>query len=311
MWRSGALGFGALLVVIAADGLGLAASAAKPDNGPTAQEQYVLTLVNRARSDPGAEAKRLGIDLNEGLAAGTIKNTPKQPLAFNPRLAEAARRHSQWMIQNSKFAHEGEGGSTPTQRIKAAGYTLKAPYGTGENIGFSGQSDELTSARAAADELYQGLFIDADIPHRGHRVTMLGPDYRETGLGLRSGMFKSDGTNFHSWLFTQDFAYTTDEAFLTGVVFSDSVKADGLYTPGEGRGGVVITATRQGSSAKATTITWDSGGYTLQLAPGVYHITADAGKAGTLEGGSVTVRKQNVEIDFKVPADADEAKHPK
>ena len=42
---------------------------------PTAYEQYFLELVNRARANPGGEAARLGIDLNQGLAAGTISAT--------------------------------------------------------------------------------------------------------------------------------------------------------------------------------------------------------------------------------------------
>ena len=52
---------------------------------PTAFEQYFLELVNRARLDPAAEAARLGIGLNDGLAAGTITTAAKAPLAFNPR----------------------------------------------------------------------------------------------------------------------------------------------------------------------------------------------------------------------------------
>ncbi len=39
---------------------------------PTAHEQYFLELVNRARANPGAEAARLGLGLNDGLAAGAI-----------------------------------------------------------------------------------------------------------------------------------------------------------------------------------------------------------------------------------------------
>jgi hypothetical protein len=61
---------------------------------PTAYEQYILELINRARANPGAEAARLGIDLNQGLAAGTISTAAKQPLAFNPLLIDAARGHS-------------------------------------------------------------------------------------------------------------------------------------------------------------------------------------------------------------------------
>ena len=65
---------------------------------PTAEEQYLLELVNRARQNPTAEAQLYGISLNEGLSPGTISETPKPPLAFNLNLIDAAREHSQWML---------------------------------------------------------------------------------------------------------------------------------------------------------------------------------------------------------------------
>ena len=42
---------------------------------PSNYEQYLVELINRGRANPAAEASRYGIDLNEGLAAGT----PSEP----------------------------------------------------------------------------------------------------------------------------------------------------------------------------------------------------------------------------------------
>src|SRR5262245_55336620 len=50
---------------------------------PTPAEQLMLEVINRARANPTAEAARYSIDLNEGLAPGTISAAPKRPLAFN------------------------------------------------------------------------------------------------------------------------------------------------------------------------------------------------------------------------------------
>src|SRR5690348_8717241 len=72
---------------------------------PTAHEQYLVELINRGRANPTAEATRYGTDLNEGLNPGRISATPKQPLAINPLLTDAARKHSQWMIDNDIFSH--------------------------------------------------------------------------------------------------------------------------------------------------------------------------------------------------------------
>jgi hypothetical protein len=81
------------------------------------QEQLVLELTNRARLDPAAEAERLGIALNEGLAPGTITATAKQPLAMNDALVAAARGHSQAMIDQDFFAHVNPNtGKGPQQR---------------------------------------------------------------------------------------------------------------------------------------------------------------------------------------------------
>src|SRR4051812_35771389 len=70
---------------------------------PTDYEQYMLELLNRARANPAVEAARYGIDLNEGLSAGTISTVAKQPLAMNAYVVDAARGHSQWMIDNDVF----------------------------------------------------------------------------------------------------------------------------------------------------------------------------------------------------------------
>src|SRR3954470_25001788 len=101
---------------------------------PTAYEQYFLELVNHARADPAAEAARLGIGLNDGLSAGTISTAPKQPLALNPLLIDAAEAHSAWMLATDTFSHTGVNGSSPEDRMTAAGYAFSGSWTWGENI---------------------------------------------------------------------------------------------------------------------------------------------------------------------------------
>src|SRR5512146_3156523 len=91
---------------------------------PTANEQLMVELINRARANPAAEASRLGIDLNEGLTAGTISTSPKQPLAINPYLTDGARKHSQWMLATDTFSHTGANGTDPGDRMTNAGYVF-------------------------------------------------------------------------------------------------------------------------------------------------------------------------------------------
>ncbi len=278
--------------------------AAEGDSGradPTAQEQYFLYLINRARANPLAEARRLGINLNEGLSPGTISDAPRQPLVFHPKLTQAARRHTQWMLTQNTLSHEGAGDSTPEQRMRSAGYTFTPPCGSGENLGFVGQTGDYAPAAEAIDDLYRGLFLDADVADRGHRVNLLRAEFRETGVGVQKGTFRSQGTDFNSWLVTQDFAYNLGNPCLTGVVYSDIVKADGFYTPGEGLGGVTITAQVTGGSAKFSAATGASGGYVLQLPPGAYRVmAAGGGLPKMMDGGTVAIGKDNVGVDFRL-----------
>ena len=88
----------------------------------TAQEQYLLELVNRARLDPVGEATRLGISLNDGLPSGTISSDSKQPLASNQYVATAAQNHSQWMLDTDTFSHTGSGGSNAGRRQRLLRY---------------------------------------------------------------------------------------------------------------------------------------------------------------------------------------------
>ena len=103
----------------------------------TAAEQYLLELINRARLDPVAEAARLGVDLNQGLAAGTIRGQAQQVLAHDSRLETSAQDHSAWMLAADVFSHTGAGGSSATQRMQEAGYCFGASAGEARCLPFS------------------------------------------------------------------------------------------------------------------------------------------------------------------------------
>src|SRR5262245_35764838 len=143
----------------------------------TAHEQLLLELVNRARLDPAGEAARYGIDLNQGLAAGTISAAPKQVLAPNANLAAAAQNHSQWMLNNDVFDHTGAGGSDPGDRMRGAGYSFSGTWRWGENISWRGTTGALNLTANIASH-HEGLFESA-----GHRQNILG-DFREIGVGV-------------------------------------------------------------------------------------------------------------------------------
>lgn len=264
---------------------------------PTAYEQYMLELVNRARLDPAAEAARQGIALNEGLADGTISTTAKQPLAGNFNLNDAARTHAYWLIANSLFQHAGNGGSTPQARMTSAGYNFTGVSGSSENLGLT-LGSSLGDLTSRIETLFKNLFVDSSVTGRGHRTNLLNGTHEEMGSGIGSGSsYTYSGRTWYAILAAQDFAYSSGNAFLTGVAFNDNIRADNFYTPGEAMPTVTVKATATDGTIYTTT-TNDAGGYSLRLPAGIYNITGSwQNKVVNYE--NVVVGSDNVKRDFK------------
>jgi len=265
--------------------------------GPTANEQYLIELINRARANPTAEASSFSIDLNEGLTPGTIASTPKQPLAVNPLLTDAARNHSQFMINVDQFDHAGIGDGTPSSRMSDAGYIFNAPATSAENIAWSGSTPDIPDTFQTIQKIHRDLFVDTPIPDRGHRLNLMDPNLREVGAGIVTGEFTSGPTTYNAVMVTQDFAASSGNPFLTGVVYRDTTVQDHFYTPGEGIGGVTITATNLDTHIDYTTASLDAGGYSLALPPGTYRVVADDVAIHKVYR-VITVGSENRKLDF-------------
>lgn len=254
----------------------------------SAQEQLMLELVNRARLDPNAEAKRLGITLNQGIAAGSITAAAKQPLAGNTLLNDAARAHSQWMIDHDVFDHTGAGGTSPFQRMTTAGYT--GFTAAGENIAFRGTTGTLPFTNFVAMQ-HDDLFLSV----HGHRENILEPGFREIGIGAMTGVF-SDGTgDYNSVLTTQDFGTRSSNPIVTGVAYDDTVVNDNFYSVGEGHSGITVTVAQTTSHATATEA---AGGYAVTAAAGVADVTFSGGGLATDVTVGLTIGSANVKIDL-------------
>ncbi len=257
---------------------------------PTAQDQLFLELVNRARLDPVGEAARFGIDLNQGLTAGTISGAQKQVLTFNLLLNDAAYAHSASMLNNDFFSHTGLGGSTPGQRMANAGYAFTGSWSWGENIAWVGTTGVL-NVNASILQLHQNLFLSS-----GHRVNMLNANFKETGVSAQSGQF-TNGSTFNAEMVTEVFAYSGSHNFVTGVAYHDTDNND-FYSVGEGDGGYNVEL-YSGATLLTSTSTWGSGGYSLDtLATGSLHITFSGGSLGATIGANFTLGTTNVKIDI-------------
>ena len=115
-------------------------------------EVLFLQLVNEARAKVGAK-----------------------PLTLDGELLTAARQHNVWMDATDTFSHTGVNGSSPGDRMKAAGYGAQ---GWGENIAYV--SGELTEA--AVRQLHQNLMNSP-----GHRQNIERGSFEEIGIGLEQG----------------------------------------------------------------------------------------------------------------------------
>jgi serralysin len=162
---------------------------------PTADEQYMLELINRMRLNPDGEVYRLSNmtwgdtgspqppDLNEGLPPDTISSVPCPPLAFNAALVQSASNYSETLLANNAFEHD-YGNTTPQSRMQAAGYVFSGSWGLAENLALTYASYPLPINSAMVESQYDGLFIDGNVAGRGHRVNLLNGAMKEAGIGI-------------------------------------------------------------------------------------------------------------------------------
>ena len=250
----------------------------------TANEQYFLELVNRARLDPLAEAALQGIDLNEGLAPGTLDGSARQVLASNGFLDLAAEGHSVWMLQTDIFSHTGAGNSDPGQRMTSAGYVFSGSWTWGENIAWSGTTGTINLASAISGH-HRGLFLSS-----GHRVNILNDAFREVGIAQVGGQFTANGTTYNASMATQAFATSGAAVFLTGVVYGDT-DANNFYSIGEAGPATVFSVGSASDTSEA------AGGYGVATAAGA-NLLVQVNQGGALSSVRIDLSGGNAKLDL-------------
>ena len=258
-------------------------------------DQLLLELINRARANPGAEASRYGIDLNAGLASGTISYDAKQPVAPNQMLQIAAGGHSEDMLANNYFSHTNLAGQSPSDRAAAAGY----PTWVGENISWGGTTGSVDQIQHVYQR-HQRLFESS-----GHRRNMMNPNYEEIGVGVRFGQYTySSGVTYNASMVTENFGNPGIDPVITGVVYTDAADGssndDDFYSVGEQVSSGLITVTNVNTGATFTTEIGTSGGFSLPVDAGTYHVVATSGIDGAKYlVANVVISNENVKVDFE------------
>ena len=142
----------AILACGAHPGAAAAASRACPQGG--ADRAALVCEINAARSSAG-----------------------RAPVRSRPALVDAARGHSNDMVERRYFAHETPEGEGPDDRARDAGYLRHAAeWRIGEVLLWS-RGEELTAAHA----------VELWLASPSHKRVMLSRHYRDVGAGQVAG----------------------------------------------------------------------------------------------------------------------------
>ncbi len=116
------------------------------------------------------------------------------PLTLSASLSSAALGHSEDMAVHNFFSHTSSDGSTPWDRIRAAGYTYSTWLGENIAAGYNDAQSVFNAWRASPD----------------HNANMLDPNYRAIGISRYYGASSSYG-----WYWTTDFGGVAEAPYVT------------------------------------------------------------------------------------------------
>lgn len=239
---------------------------------PTAEQQFMLELLNRLRMAPAAELEKMvnmsspGVWDSPKSDHATVASalnyyavsaselfsqwstlTEAPPIAWNDTLAAASTTYSNLMVTTNQQAHFLDGQST-SQRLVNAGYSSN--WGDVAQTLFATAAD-VTHGHAALsiDWGPDGGSGTGIQPGATHRVALMDPLFKEIGIGFQTVAIPISNDEVTGPLvMTEHLANArrfngvslVADAILTGSIFDDSVLGDAFYTPGEGLGGMMV-----------------------------------------------------------------------
>jgi Ca2+-binding RTX toxin-like protein len=291
---------------------------------PSADEQLLLELINRARANPAGEFTALIPDAAAGNAVQTnitdaLRYFGVDPAAFSAQIAElpavaplawsttlgiAAQTHSAAMIAADMQSHQLPGEATLGDRVRDAGYVFSnlrenifafardMTYGhAGFFIDWGYDDSDIVGGTLRTDWQTNG---DGIQDTAGHRAALLNADLTEIGIGVIAET--NPETEVGPYVVTQDLGSRPGyQPQLLGVVIDDA-DGDRFYDIGEGLGGISVTAV--GQAGRFVTQSWASGGYQMELPAGSYTVTFSGGALQSREASySVTIAGSNVKLD--------------
>jgi pimeloyl-ACP methyl ester carboxylesterase len=276
---------------------------------PDGNEQQAVWLMNRARSNPAQEGLWLAASDDEDVASGRTHfgvdlNLLKSefsgynampPAAFDVRLYNAAREHSEDLIARDTQDHEGQ-----IELIKDAGFSYIEARANVFAYSYSS-----LNAHAAWNIDWGRDTSDGMQESRGHRKAVMSLDGDYTNAGIAMVSDADPDTEVGPLVSSGNYckADTSKEnhhnRFLVGTVWNDS-NGNSMYDPGEGIRGVTVMP----DHGRYYAVTSNSGGYAIPVtSPGTYKVTFSGSsingvKTATVEGKSVLL---DFMPDFDMP----------
>jgi len=278
---------------------------------PDDQEQQMMWLMNRARSNPTQEGIWLAI-LDDSDVQGALEYfevdldilmaefeaiDEMPPAAFDVRLYNAAKVHSEDLIARDAQDHDGQfdkvtdaGFSYMSIRGNVFSYSLDAVYGhAGFNIDWGGND---------------GTGMQTG---RGHRQAIMAMDGNYTNVGIAIVSETDPATDVGPLVITGNYAFANGASpnhynrFLVGTVWKDLNDND-MYDPGEGIGNITISP----DSGNYYAVTSNSGGYAVPVNAGDYIVTfSGTGISGDITK-AVSVDSASVLLDLLYTGEASE-----
>jgi hypothetical protein len=275
-----------------------------PDNRhPNGNEQQLMWLMNRARSNPAGEGMWFAaihdryypfIDGCSGRAddtdfchiAGALDfwdvdldllqdefagYEAKPPAAFDVRLYKAAKAHSDYLISIDGQNHTGQFDRIDDQNFsyrRARGnvfsYSLSANYGHAAfNVDWGTAGGDGSGMQSPRGHRLAIMSIDGDYTNVGYAVVPASDLEMEVGPLVITGNYCEANAA----------AQNHYNRFIVGTVWSDD-DGDDFYDPGEGIGGVTVMPDQGGFYA----VTSDAGGYAVPITQaGTYEVTFSGG----------------------------------
>lgn len=277
---------------------------------PDGNEQQMVWLMNRARANPTQEGIWLATTTEYDVAGprdyfhvnvNLLKSefasyAAKPPAAFDVRLYNAARVHSEDLIARDAQDHTNQ-----FKRVTDAGYVFAMLRGCvfsysrsslnahgGFNIDWGGNAND-------GDATDDGMQYT-----RGHRKAIMSLDGDYSNVGIAIVADNNPDNNVGPLVTTGNYGKPNLTAanhynrFVVGTVWQDR-NGNSLYDPGEGYGNVTVSVYPGNFNA----VTAFAGGYAVPiLAPGTYTVTFSGAVQGQQQ---VVVGTTSVLVDLKIP----------